>query len=1839
MSETIIQYENQEGKVSFKDGNIQYNLEKPDIIIDGGGVIGGKYSFDNTDTNAIPGSPVINAVDINWGAHLPITGATIDTTSDLLRHIDGNQSSIPILDNYAIENASTSLPDKYISINTGRDLQLNEGNNYLNILFSSIRALQAEVVKLRNTFKYGLNSYNDTNTALGNVVTEYENDEENEPLWAVDENDLSEIREFDFPLDNSLLIPSQNAKTFTDYLEISDYAKFSNNNSITVLSEIEDPKIFLYFTTANLNIIINFKNRTDENDIISIDLSSLTNKNFASEKYDIMLCLSKQVHENLNDVTSKLVSNNYIYISIGEYLFGKTYLEGYYNGSTLQKNPVYTFNNIYDIDSIEFGNNKIWKLNAYSKEQDFSKEVIPSTPSDNDYKYGVAHITIRSVKTKDILDSIQDKLQENELIFVENTSRLYIKSKGNIINIGASGGDEEHPGENDNMTKEQLIESLRDLGIVIIEGTDGNGNPINDINIDNIQNINTSNININSTSDDNQININSGTSTINMANIGSITLINEETGKKFTLTIDAYGNLKTDEIVLKELFNLNENKQLRITQDNQISLLDENQNKSRNNIPYNMRGFHSSFNIVNSDDSQKNVNNSSYNSDQKLNADRIKISSIYAPLVTDKIHGCTHSFIELENISNEEFPLDGVYLHYGRTKTNYNNFVDNDYSKMYHLALKGSIKPNSTYLIRCKKYAEASNVNTYINVDTYDQEWYDNGELLDLSEYKNDTKVTGKEDETYTYQYGFALTYTNFKIYDENDNIDIEKTTELQEYLKNIDSTDIFLRPDTKTGKLEYEVRCDFIDCISINAAFGSWDICTDFSPNNLVKYKNNSFFKQKGNSIYRNTFALDPAKQAFNSLNSKDSSRCRHANSKTDLNTLNLDKEYISFPKSALVKKVADYKPRASFENKTVCTDKTQLDKTKPNIVTCSFGMNIYTTRCFNWISIGIFDEFVWLYDENNTLIGKFESYKDGDGNVQAEEFTDTKKCRRKHFDSYANNVIYKRIISQFPATDFKYTSHKCIIEFKEPATTPTTYKYIIARESIINKNQPSEEYRSDVMEFTLRPTTCTPKIYQTTDQQGFHWIEYQVWTAAADEIRHKIDNDLEQENIIPIVINTGDMTQNGTRYSEWLDYYNGGYEIFKKYEQNNIVGNNDLCGTDPLILGTGDDDGKSNGYYFHIFNCVDVDETNLPIIDAFTSDNINKYPSREAKVIPSLYYLNISYDNNNNPTKRMLMINSELTKINCRDWYNLYVIDNHGDSIPNTDDKKGFAVNAYTGFTIVNESTSANYFSYEAENLKFRTVYDMLCKMTNDSNIKYIAVCHEMPFTVITRDSLVYNETSRYRSLSNKAKLVGSHLNQIDETDIGPGIYWFSRLLEYRNIKVCIGGHKHTYATTYPICENYYWEYNNELNNSDICEEYYFESWNNSAKEVKYGEGKVKVIEMRDDGATVEVLENTSTDPNAEDFVGQQFNIALITDTDEPIQLHTLNNEPIDIWVTVEKKKYYWSFLQPIPMAQISKNYDIEHPNDPNNPVNKYSLEWELIKEQQTINEETTIINRNRVIWKYDETICKELKYWNDLVENYNETDTSSLKKYNTDIGNTHEKTNLSKFPFCFTKGYHAVNDFIRPGTDSDYKNNKLLNTYDFTNSKKTMTEYLPSHYSLIENTKNENNKKYYINSDGDLFKQNVNHPVRYFMMQATGYKLKSNKELPSESQRFSNIIPLTTSNANTGADSPAGDQQRPMFGEITFVKNNNGEEYINLYIIRINNILTHDETTFLATKWMFTQLDYNESPTTLECVREFNDGEIQKEIYKWNESSRSYGVWKNINTQYQPIISIQI
>ena len=1171
---------------------------------------------------------------------------------------------IPIYDQEILDEMQGKLPDKYITIpNKESDLngspfsrEIQQSGTYVDILFSAIRKLQSEVARLRNAFQYGINSYTGENTAMSTILQGIQNPDE-EPLWCIEENDLSLIYSLTIGMGFEL-IPYENVDISTEGILNIKGEVFWEDTDMTI-KNVTDPKLFLYLSSNNLNIKLNLISEISEN--FQIDLSKINVSTI--ESYNIMVCISRKIKDQ---------GSRFIYISIGNAQRSQILAEGYLNANNqLQQYPFEIKNNYY-IKNITLNTLKLSKLNFYSKFQDFSNQVIPSAPTEQDYKYSVAHLTIRSVKSDIILQEVSTQLPNNELIFVENTKKLWIKSNGNLINIGASGSSSTGNG----MTQTEVINLLKEMGIVKQDGQD-----------------------------------------LQINDIADLTFIHSDSGKKFKFKVDSDGNLNSQEVPSRS------------------QLLASRVVSSKVELKKNVRGFIGQLRIAENNNTLGNVE-IGVAQDARIYADRVKIGAFYAPFEGDQVHGCSRAFVELENTADCDFSLEGCYLHFTCPNETNTQIV-------YHLPLTGTLKAGGTYLIVGKQYAQNSDSNVYIKVNSFDQEWFVNNKLIDF---------TIKKDVPETNGYGFALTYGN------------EELTHNFYLYKQSDSENLKSLGITSDSKFPRIYDPSFIDAIYYK---------------NLVKDKSGDGYWAsialdiKSNTMYKNMFELDPAKQAFQSCNTSDSSRTRWQSS-NDTWIVNLNHPYIQFPHSKDTYYLGNFTPKASFENKNVSTDKSKLDPEKPNMVSCSFGVNIYTTRCFNWISVGYYDEYIWIRkkDTSNWII--IESYKQvSEEGVESQ----TEYPRRKEFSKNINNNVYARLTGRFPGDNTFYTAHKCVVKIKEFApTSPETYEYIVGRKDL-NGNL-DIEHTSSIQTFTLYPESYKPVIYQITDQQGFHWIEYQVWSAAANKILEKIKSDSSSsKHIIPIIINTGDVTQNGTRVNEWIDYYQAGRELFKQYEQMNIVGNNDLCGTDVSILGTGDDVGKSNSYYFHVFNCYDIEESVFkPIVN-------NKY-------IPSLYYFD-------SKDYRFIMINSEITAINCQQWYKL----TDGEDI----------VNIYTGFTVGSEKRYIKTFT---------PIYTMIYNMLNTAK-KCIVACHEMPFTVITNDSISSGQEDKSRSLSNAGALVGSHTNQLSNEDLGKGTYWLSRLLEYKGVKLCLGGHKHTYACTYPVREYFYFN-GGTKNSKDNYSEY---------------------------------------------------------------------------------------------------------------------------------------------------------------------------------------------------------------------------------------------------------------------------------------------------------------------------------------------------------------------------------------------------------------------------------
>ena len=224
--------------------------------------------------------------------------------------------------------------------------------------------------------------------------------------------------------------------------------------------------------------------------------------------------------------------------------------------------------------------------------------------------------------------------------------------------------------------------------------------------------------------------------------------------------------------------------------------------------------------------------------------------------------------------------------------------------------------------------------------------------------------------------------------------------------------------------------------------------------------------------------------------------------------------------------------------------------------------------------------------------------------------------------------------------------------------------------------------------------------------------------------------------------VINTGDVTQNGNQLNEWLDYYAAREKNFNGIEEMTVIGNNDLCPVNTYQLGRGEDNDKLNPINMRYFYTYELDPQNLPIFNL------------EGKEIfvDSLYSFN--YGNTH-----FLCMNSEIT--------------------PNTE------------ILVYGLSESGNIYR-EIEKWCEKDI-----QLHSDQTWK-IAMCHELPFTILT-PAMITNFYWDNQEFS--VERGGTKMNTNNKADHK---YWFSKFCQNNGIRLVIGGHKHTYAVTFPLIEN---------------------------------------------------------------------------------------------------------------------------------------------------------------------------------------------------------------------------------------------------------------------------------------------------------------------------------------------------------------------------------------------------------------------------------------------------
>lgn len=642
---------------------------------------------------------------------------------------------------------------------------------------------------------------------------------------------------------------------------------------------------------------------------------------------------------------------------------------------------------------------------------------------------------------------------------------------------------------------------------------------------------------------------------------------------------------------------------------------------------------------------------------------KLYINSLYCGGITSDEYSynpCSHNFVELSNLTGKDISLKGLSLQYGTEGGDWEV-----------LPLWGNIKAGSTFLIRGAQCSVMNINTTRIKVETYDMEWYaKDGNLIKFDNKKAKFFLTwGTEPSTVANPYNNATS--------------------------------------------PIRISKGYIDLVGLQIRNAGDADKVDAAENTAYGYLTSNY-------LFTKYYTMDNVNQATKALSAR--------NNANDMYFVNLEAD--------IIPRVDSYTPRASFENKNIFFNKTLLDHTKPNKVTMTLGRKACysinesnepeddASRCFNWVSVGYYDEYLW-----------YRAYR-SDGS-----FTNWTKV-----ESFKNETGVRKYYNRIRAitTDgTPFTTHKVILTHLGAQQDTHTgdknvyYEYYVGRD---------DTYKSDVRRFIVMSETLANdslNFVQTSDQQGFNWDEYNVWRISADQIREDF-NRYEDSDVSTcyFMINTGDMTQNGNRINEWLDYEAGRKSLYDIAEMV-TVGNNDLTPANVYVLGDGGDNSKINATNIRFFYCYEMDEENPPVFNV------------EGKEIfvESLYSFDVG-------ERHFLCVNSEISSNTERDVYGLTTIG---------------------------------------------VMYDLIREWCERDDAKAtkakakIAYCHEMPFTIITQNlinSFYWNgqeDTSVERS--------GSRLN-FNTTKTNA--YWFSKFLQTHNYRLCLGGHKHTYSCSYPLLEN---------------------------------------------------------------------------------------------------------------------------------------------------------------------------------------------------------------------------------------------------------------------------------------------------------------------------------------------------------------------------------------------------------------------------------------------------
>lgn len=419
-------------------------------------------------------------------------------------------------------------------------------------------------------------------------------------------------------------------------------------------------------------------------------------------------------------------------------------------------------------------------------------------------------------------------------------------------------------------------------------------------------------------------------------------------------------------------------------------------------------------------------------------SDYLRINSIFIGGIgtnLDSFTACTHNFVELANGTTKDINLNGIYLMYRKPNG----------TSWESIALKGTIKAGSTFLIRGARCSYKSNIT--LDVDDYDMQWYNSsGNLIEFEEGGG----------------CFYLVCSNEgKFNNGSEWVDLEQFGSVNPYNSEGSPSGYIDLVGVKSSKTTY----------TIHAEGGS-----------PIAIKDSEDIKD---CIFIRSFTLDPCSQAQKAQNAKKSSALwTYINMKTEGSD--------AFPYYDIKEKHL-FVPKASKYNKNIYGTRTTFREDAPNMVNITFGIQATdsgsgATRCFNWVSVGYYDEYL--------------EYK-----KKSEQWNQAKKKKSISSTNYATeysgdtNVakfikVYDRI-KWVTTNHTAVTTHKVILRNLEAGE----YSYRVRRTD-------DDSYIGEELEFTVKSDSTVDSSFQfvhTTDQQAFNFYEYQAWTKSAYAISKK--------------------------------------------------------------------------------------------------------------------------------------------------------------------------------------------------------------------------------------------------------------------------------------------------------------------------------------------------------------------------------------------------------------------------------------------------------------------------------------------------------------------------------------------------------------------------------------------------------------------------------------------------------------------------------------------------------------------------------------------------------------